>query len=481
MTVKSKLNEDVLVKLGAKKLADLILEEAQLSATFRRRVCAALAAGKGPRAVAAIVDRRLVALERARGFIDWDDTKAFADDLRAMMAIVTDELGKTDPDAAIDRIVRFLGTAQSVFARVDDSSGRVQDVFHLAAEAIPDLAAALSAKKRASLPDRLHPCLTDDDYRFYANLLKDLLPILPAPSIDAWDRRLAEELRALGVVKIGDRDWRRRTKFDRLIRLRQTITDHRGDCDAFIALEQSRDGQIDTLALAERLLKAGRHEEALGWVRKPSSSRLRTLTADDIADGTGFEDPATSERVCLELRILDAKGDTDTAQQLRWNVFLETLDAALLREYVARLPDFEEFDVLDRAFAHAAAFTDKYRALALLVSWQRLDLAAALVLDNRNAWTGHRYGVLLPAAAALEERYPVAATVLYRILLNDILDQGRSQTYAHAARYFANLDALGSRIPADADCTSHPTYKAELQRKHGRKRGFWCQVDQHLP
>ncbi|MGA7673569.1 MAG: DUF6880 family protein [Rhizomicrobium sp.] len=478
MAVKSKLNEDVLAKLGAKKLAELALDEAQRNTPFRRRLSAALAARKGPDAVAAIVDRRLMALERAHGFIDWEGNKAFTEELRAMLTIITDELGKTDPDAAIDRIVRFLNAAGSVFDRIDDSNGHVQNVFYLAADAIPGLATTLSVKRKASLPDRLHHCVTDNDYGFCSDLLEKLLPILPAASIEAWDHHLADETRSLGVVKANDGDWRRRTKFDRLIRLRQVITDHQGDCDTFIALEQSRcNRQPDTLAVAERLLKAGRHSEALKWVRKPG---LRRATVPVWEDGTDLDSLLTSEQVRLELRILDAKGEAAEAQKLRWSVFLETLDVNLLREYVARLGDFEEFEVLDRAFAHAAAFKDKLRALGLFVSWPRLDLASLLVLDNEERWDGRRYDTLLPAAEALEEPHPVAATILYRALLDHILDQGRSQAYGHAARYFARLDALGSHIPADTDRRSHATYKAELQRKHGRKSGFWAQVDVNL-
>ena len=481
MAVKSKLNEDVLAKLGVKKLAELALDEAQRNTVFRRRLSAALAAGKGPQAVAAIVDRRLAALERARGFIEWEENKAFAEDLRAMVTIVTDELGKTDPDAAIERIVRFLNAAGSVFDRVDDSSGRVQDVFYVAATAIPGLAAALSVKRKASLPDRLHHCLTDDGYGFCADLLKDLLPILPATAIETWDRRFAGETPSLGAVKSNDGDWQRRMKLDRLIRLRQAIADHRGDCDAFIALEQSRGGrQPDTLAVAERLLKIGRHCEALEWVRKPGRLHTKVLGGKDSADGADLNGPQTSQQVRLELRILDANGDAGEAQKVRWNVFLQTLDSGLLREYIARLGDFEEFEVLDRAFAHAAAFKDIYRALGLLVSWPRLDLASLLVLDNEARWDGRRYDVLLPAAEALEEKHPAAATVLYRALIDLILEQGRSQAYGHAGRYFARLNALASRTPEDANRVSHATYKAELQRKHGRKSGFWAQVNLSL-
>ncbi len=478
MAVKSRLNEDALAKLGAEKLAALALDEAQRNLAFRRRLSAALAAGKGPDAVAAIVDRRLTALERARGFIDWEESKALADDLRAMLAIITGELGKTDPDAAIDRIVRFLATAESMFERVDDSGGRVEDIFHLAADAVPALVAGLSTKRKASVLDRLHHCLVDDGYRFCGDLLGALLPILPATSAAAWDSRLADETRSLDAVKTKNDDWQHRSKLDRLIRLRQTIADHRGDCDAFIALELGRGNrQPDTLAVAERLLKAGRYSEALEWMRKPGRHRITALAWEDDIDGADPNGPVTSEQVRLELRILDAMGDAAEAQKLRWSVFLETLDGNLLREYVARLGDFEEFEILDRAFAHAAAFKDKLRALGLFVFWPRIDLAARLVLDNEERWDGRRYDALPSAAEVLEEQHPAAATVLYRALLDHILNQGRSKAYGHAARYFATLDALGSRMPPDPSFRSHATYKAELRKKHGRKTGFWSQVE----
>ncbi|MGI0133546.1 MAG: DUF6880 family protein, partial [Candidatus Micrarchaeaceae archaeon] len=113
MAVKSRLDEDVVAKLGVKKLAELAFDEAKRNPGFRRRIAAAMAASKGPDAVAAIIDRRLSGLARARGFVDWEGNKAFAEDLRATIATITEELGKIDPDAAVDRIVRFLGTAES--------------------------------------------------------------------------------------------------------------------------------------------------------------------------------------------------------------------------------------------------------------------------------------------------------------------------------------------------------------------------------
>jgi hypothetical protein len=40
----------------------------------------------------------------------------------------------------VNRLVRFLICAQGVFDRVDDFSGHIQQIFHDAAEALPELA-----------------------------------------------------------------------------------------------------------------------------------------------------------------------------------------------------------------------------------------------------------------------------------------------------------------------------------------------------
>lgn len=477
MAAKSRLNEEALAKLGLKKLSELVLDAAKNDAGFRRRVSAALAAEKGPDAVAAVIDRRLSALARARGFVDWEDAKTFASDLSSTVAIIAEELGKADPDAAIGRLIRFLGTAESVFERVDDSSGRIQVIYDQAGEALAGLVPSLTAKQKAKLPNLLHRLVVDCDYGFGAQLFGAVLPHLPDAAVDEWDARIVEESSALAAKKPREDDWGARSKSWVLVRMRQAVADRRGDVDAFIALEFGIGGrQPNTLAIAERLLGAGRHAEALEWVRKPTRPGLRILTRADLADGLSPLEHEGTKQVALELQILEAMGEREKAQELRWKNFLETLDAEILREHVNRLPDFEDIEVLDRAFAHAGSAKDKYRALAFFLSWPKLDLAARLIANNLAHWDGRNYWILAPAAETLEPDHPLAATILYRVLLDQILASARAKAYPHAARYLANLDAMAGRISGDTTIPSHATYKAELQKKHGRKSGFWALV-----
>ncbi|HXP95696.1 MAG TPA: hypothetical protein VN809_03220 [Telmatospirillum sp.] len=74
MAGKSVASLDALILLGAEKLAQVILDEAEINSSFRKRVTAALASTKGPDAVAKLIDRRLAALERARAMIAGEGT-----------------------------------------------------------------------------------------------------------------------------------------------------------------------------------------------------------------------------------------------------------------------------------------------------------------------------------------------------------------------------------------------------------------------
>src|SRR5829696_8952461 len=458
------LTREALVALGPDKLAKLVADEASRNAGFRRIVNAALAGTRGPDAVAALVNRRLVALQKARGFVDWEKRKAFVADLRATLATITDELGAADPVSAAEQGLRFLATAERVFERVDDSSGQVQEVYRGAAEAVPALARNFSDAQKAQLPDRLMPLLNQDDHGLIETVLAGVIPLLPSAAIDRLDAALAAAAQAIGPVRAEERDWERRVRLDRVVRARQAIADQRGDVDAFIALESSRPSRAqDTLRIAERLLAAGRASDALEWVRRPGRPGLRVMSWEDIGDGTAGHDRSHPDRVRLEIRILEALGDAEGAQALRWKAFQATLDGSMLRGYLAHLPDFGEFDALDRAFAHAAAFPHRYTALAFFLEWPRQDHAAKLVLDHLGSWDGRHYGALAPAAEALEEKHPAAATVLYRALIEDILARARSPAYGHAARYLARLDALADGIERMPGLPDHTAYKAELQ------------------
>lgn len=474
---------ETLTELGAEKLARLVLAEAERSAPFRKLVLAALAARKGPEAIAKIIDRRLGALEKARGFIDWDKARPFRDDLAATVATIAGELGDASPLMAVERLLRFIATHEPVFERVDDSSGYVQDVYHEAIAALSALVPRLEPQDITRLPDRVMASLGESSHGYLVSVARGVAGHLPKDTLRRWDADLDALQREREAEDAKTKDRFRFSSAYQYREVRQIIADVLGDLDGLIALEEKKHANVqDTMGIAERLLEAGRAREALDWVRREKTGGLKYLAAADLADGIGPRDALSLRRTHLEAKILEALGEKDAAQSLRWVAFESSLDAETLREYIAALPGFEDFAALDRAFTHALASPHIHGALAFLVEWPRLDLAAKLVIARHAEWDGGQYYLLPPVAEALEHDHPLGAAILYRTLLNDILARARSKAYPHAARYLAKLDALAASRDAEterpAGVVSHADYRSGLRKTHGRKSGFWAIVGQ---
>ena len=112
-------------------------------------------------------------------------------------------------------------------------------------------------------------------------------------------------------------------------------------------------------------------------------------------------------------------------------------------------------------------------ALAFLVDWRAIERAARLVRLRIGDIDGNRYELLDPAAAVLEGRYPLAAVLLRRALIEFTLQKGRTTRYKHAARHVREIDSLNAQIKDYAGFETHEQFTARLLRTHSRKTGFW--------
>lgn len=469
MARKPVLSVEKLHDLGVEKLSQIVLAEAEQNAGFRRQVKAALAGQSGPEAIAKLIDRRISGLERAKSFIEWDKARAFRDDLRSLIDTIGTELGPVAPTLAIDRLLRFIATHERVFERVDDSSGYVQDVYYQAIRMVGELCQVLPEPDADLMPERIMALLGESTHGYLSDLATTVAPHLPQDTLTRWDGNLKEA--------IADRKAQEKTcKSDgwfysitsQWTEMRQTIATARGDIDLLVGLEEKKQPHMqDTLGIAAQLLQAGRASEALDWVRKPRQRRF------DDADGD-----VSPVRVSLEARILEALDNKPAAQALRWRCFEAVLSADILREYLKHLPDFEDMEAEERAHALALEKAEPEAALLFFLDWPRLDLAAKLIETHPHGWNGGDWHNLPKVAKLLEHEYPLAATVLYRALLDDILDRARSKAYSHGAKYLAKLTLLATAADPSrpSGVVDHATYLARLKKNHPRKSGFWSRV-----
>ena len=93
-----------------------------------------LASQAGNDTLAAEISKRLAALRSARSFVDWQRRRDFVKDLDLQRAMIVDRVAQIRPDLALELMWRFMGLAEPVLNRVDDSNGSVGDVFRAACQ-----------------------------------------------------------------------------------------------------------------------------------------------------------------------------------------------------------------------------------------------------------------------------------------------------------------------------------------------------------
>ncbi len=70
-------------------------------------------------------------------------------------------------------------------------------------------------------------------------------------------------------------------------------------------------------------------------------------------------------------------------------------------------------------------------------------------------------------------RRPLGATIALRVLLDDILDNKRTEQYGHATRYYARLWFHAQNITKWSGIPNNDTYMAAFQRAHAFDSLFW--------
>ena len=495
MPAKLSLTAKNLAALGADRLAELLIEVTAGDAAAQRRLRLAVAETAGPDQVAQAVRKRLAVIKKSRSFVDWRKLGPLVSDLANQRRAIVDVVGKIDPETAVDLLWRFMDLATSLFERCDDSNGELIAVFHEAVEPIGSLAAAAQMAP-GTLTDRVFDALVANPFGQFDGLIESAGTALGREGLErVRDRMLDLERQPLPKPPPGERrmvgygphgpiyaDELEAT--GRAMMVRQSlieIADALGDVDAFIDQfdEKARRRPAIAADIAQRLLAAGRSAEALQALDAVDREEVFGAAGLDWVDTADLARVRTADLEWVDMRIavLESLDRAEEAQADRWSAFRHALSARHLRDYLRRLPDFDDIDAEQQALDWVAARPDRLRALGFLIEWPDLGRAAHLVGAHADTLDGNAYYVLSPAADALAAQYPLAATTLLRAMIDFTLARGRSSRYGHAARHLADCAGLASAIEDYGPLPTHDAYLENLRAAHGRKRSFWTLVD----
>jgi len=459
---KAKLDVEGLGRLGIEKLTSLILEEISTNRPLKNRIMAALASLSGPEDAAKVIDKRLVSLENVQTSVKGIKARQLVDSLASLLASILSDIAGSDAKLGTDLLIRFLQAEDQVRGRFRTDYPKLDQAYEDAASAVVTLAAKLKLDDQQALVGRIETLALRDPYGTWMKIARALIPVLKPDALLAWQASLRAKSKSIHERLTGAPL--------QAVELLQLMALARNDLADYVALEEQKPrGRQDPMRCAQLLFDAGHYDQALIWVRvlKPVLPR----TGDDyVASSTPLVD---LYQVTLEARILDAMKDRKGAQTVRWAAFASTLDVDILRDYIAKADDFTEFDELDKAFALARSSSQLYPALKLLLEWPKLDQAAKFVVEKNGQWDGRNFAVLTKAAENLLPDYPLASTILLRSLVTTILERSISPAYEQAATWYYQLSDLALRLEDPLPIPTHGTYILDLEKKHGRKFGFW--------
>jgi hypothetical protein len=208
-------------------------------------------------------------------------------------------------------------------------------------------------------------------------------------------------------------------------------------------------------------LESGFPQKALEWINRISS----------------YETFMDRERREILQEIYGQLGDSQKEAELAWLSFRKSRNLHTLEKLLKVIGEEKRELVIDdeAGFIIDDGKVD-YSDIKFLIDVKKFDEAeiCILVMAGTKTLNGRFYETLLPMAKSMEsEARMLAAYVIYRALLESILDRKFYKAYPHAAKYLKKLDHLAAEIEDWQDLGEHGMYHVWLNQVHGKKSSFW--------
>lgn len=158
----------------------------------------------------------------------------------------------------------------------------------------------------------------------------------------------------------------------------------------------------------------------------------------------------------------------------KWN---KDSDYSSLKEYLNVISEKEKEKIISEAINIAIQDEDIYRGAMVLLELDNFEKAEELIITHKKELNHLRYDKLLDILDKIALHSDISQVLIYRSLLDDILNRGFSKGYNHAAKYFKQLVKLEQVVEYGDRIENHTDYNNKLKEKHFRKHAFWRRIE----
>jgi hypothetical protein len=449
--------ESFVRQMEAAPLAALLLELCDEHDAVKKRVVRLMLVNN-PKRLTAVFKKTLKTWCRETTYYRYSDAGPFGTELHAWLGQVESELLPNDPAAALQLVEAFIQADGIFYNRADDSGGVIGDAIETACR-IWLKAAKLSESPTPPWTVRLEAMVSADEYGSRKALYEHANELLDEAALrQLVAQHMTQLTEALAQGAPAGRRPARSFKHAHTLSL---LAKALHDPDVLVAAALAENPQPDAHRMQEFVqayLECGLPADAVLWLDKDWGGM------DSIRQGLLAEALAQLGRQAESAAILQSQFEAHPS-------------VGGLRKWLAALPPGEQLQATAAARELAIKHPDPVAAACVLVEVGEHALAAATILASPGKLQRHSYTTLLPLAQAMDERHHVvAATALYRTLLDDILNRGYWRAYHHALRYWQRLEQLAAAGADLGKLGMHEAYVADVRSKHARKVSFWAYV-----
>ncbi len=439
--------------LSKQRLAEILADAAATDDALNERIKLELL-GDQTTAIATEIKTRIRHATRPRkNYVRYGESFAYGARCHELVEAIEERLLPLDPDQALAVAYYLLQRDEVVFEQVDDSGGDVGEAFMAGARVF--VKAAANARDRDRLFHATLDCIRRNGYG-----VRD--PIHKACGRFLRPEEFAALLEALREDWLNDD--LEASKQSRAFNYTYAASSS-GDPDLYReVLLRVQSGNLhdhDHLKLAQ--LHAAREE----W-----ETALQLL--DEVTECPAWK----YEMDALRVEAWSQTGREAEVTALHRHNFSVLPSRSTYEQWLAALPptarSSARLEAIDLA-AHAHRYAES--SLTFLLEVGETERAAQDVEAHVEHLSGGRWDVLPGLARRLEKAgHATAASLLYRLLLEDILDEARSSAYRHAALDGKALDRLAPRAEFGPPHESATGFRARLTERHRRKSSFWREL-----
>lgn len=439
--------KETLLEAKQEQLVDALLDLYSDNRAFQKKLEVIFAGlSEKPNQLMRLIKREISALKRSTRFVHYYETQKLSDRLNEIRLNIRNRLFPKCAKSAFEAIELFMELDERTFNRTDDSYGTVGNVFRLACE---DGGAILENEEIMPL-DKLvgyvyQRCMCNE-YGVYDNIIRHLKNALG----DEGLQHLKQKIESSKGFKVESH------RKEAL----KGIADCQGNVDEYIRVCLAGEGAApgEHLEIAKRLIDKWRSGEALEWIEK----------AKDVMPPHWHH-----KSRCLKIQALELEGEYNKAQSERLGWFDETLSTEAYGELMRCAQKEEKETVREHALKRAFEFKHSDESIRFMIESQEYEALQRFIYTRYDSIDGRYYTTLRSAAEILQEIDPLAATLIYRKLVEPILAGAMSKYYTYAAKDLMRCDKLSNEVEAWGEYDSHEQYLRGLQERHKMKYGFW--------